>query len=176
MSLVPRLRNRLSRVLFKGGATTQLPIRQGLPSAMFADAWPFEAPAVAGSETWPALKDAMLTGDQLRTDVLEDDDAYILKMDLPGVDLEDIEVKRVGDALRVAAEREDEEVQEDMHHRHREIFHGRIVREFALPADAVSGSITASHDNGVLRVTIPKLEAAVADVDVIPVDRATAGT
>jgi HSP20 family protein len=84
--------------------------------------------------------------------------AYHIDMDLPGVDKKDIKVDIKDNKLTISGERNtNEEVKEEEYYKI-ETTMGKFVRSFTLPENIDSENITASSNNGVLEVVIPKME------------------
>jgi len=92
-------------------------------------------------------------------DLSETDDAYILRADLPGLTPEDVRIEMEGRVLTVSGERKAEHETEDAGYRRVERSFGRFRRAMTLPAGVDPEAITASFDNGVLTVRVPKPEA-----------------
>ena len=90
-------------------------------------------------------------------DVLEFDDRFVLRADLPGVDPRAIDVNMEKGVLSVSGERSAAADEETALSRHAERGRGRFHRRFSLPDSADADSITARSANGVLEITIPKL-------------------
>lgn len=91
-------------------------------------------------------------------DVFENDDAIVVKAELPGVAKEDITVDVQGRTLTIKGERKAEnEVQEERYYR-KERFQGRFERAFTLPADVDPEAVKADYKDGVLKVEVPKPE------------------
>ena len=90
-------------------------------------------------------------------DVLEFDDRFVLRADLPGVKPEDIEVRMEKGVLSLSGERHAESEQDIDGMRRIERFSGRFYRRFALPDTADADNISARSANGILEVTIPKV-------------------
>ena len=89
-------------------------------------------------------------------EVLEKEDKYVVKAELPGAKQEDIEVSVVGDTLTIKGEKKAEtEVNEEDYHL-RECSYGSFYRSIGLPANVNPQKIEASFDDGVLEVTLPK--------------------
>ncbi|MCA2979437.1 MAG: Hsp20/alpha crystallin family protein [Myxococcaceae bacterium] len=94
------------------------------------------------------------------TDITETEKAIELKVDLPGVTPDGIEVKLDGKLLTLSAERKQEAKEEHNGWVRQERSWGRFFRSFTLP-DSVEGTTPeASYKHGVLTVTLPKKEAA----------------
>lgn len=91
-------------------------------------------------------------------DVYENDDAIIVKAELPGVDKDQITVDVEGRVLTIKGERKYEnEVKEDSYYR-RERSYGSFQRAFTLPDGADSDAIKAEYKDGVLKIKVPKSE------------------
>jgi len=94
-------------------------------------------------------------------DIEEEDDNYIIKADLPGVDKKDIEVKFEGGVLTIRGEKHTETETGKGTKRHRtERFHGSFARSFTLPDAIKTDKMDASYKDGVLSMKIPKEEKA----------------
>jgi HSP20 family protein len=91
-------------------------------------------------------------------DVSENEDAYLLKASLPGIDPNDIDITYRDGVLTIQGEvREDKEVERDQY-RVRERRFGSFTRSIQLPSAVHADEIEASYQNGVLRLHIPKTE------------------
>lgn len=91
-------------------------------------------------------------------DVVERDDEFFVAVDLPGFEREDIEIKATNHTLRVRAEHEesfDEERDQFVRHERR---HESVDRSIRLPGEVDPESVTARMKNGVLSVTLPRIE------------------
>ena len=100
----------------------------------------------------------------LRTDVKETDQAYLLEADLPGFSKEDICIEVQKDTLVIRAERKANREEKDENGRYirRERSYGSYTRSFGL--DGIqSDAITAAYQNGVLSLTLPKVERTAAE-------------
>ena len=86
----------------------------------------------------------------------EDEKAYYIEVDLPGVKKEDIDVTTEDNVLTISGERKvREEVDEEAYYKV-ESRYGKFSRSFTLPEDADVEKIEAHAQNGVLEVVIPK--------------------
>lgn len=91
-------------------------------------------------------------------DMFENEDALVVKAELPGLSKDDIDVNIDDGKLTLSGERKSEnEVGEDKFYR-RERTYGKFVRTFALPADIDPDKILAEFKDGVLKIEIPKPE------------------
>jgi HSP20 family protein len=92
--------------------------------------------------------------------VWEDDDAFHAEIDLPGLNLEKLEVfVTEGNQLTVQGERPAPEVPDAVWHRQERPF-GQFSRTLALPALVDADTVEARYEQSVLRLTLPKSEAA----------------
>ena len=92
-------------------------------------------------------------------DIFETPDDIVMLADLPGLAPDSLDVRVEGNSLILAGERRlDEDVQEENFHR-MERGYGLFRRSFTLPATIRQEGIRAEHNNGVLRVTLPKAES-----------------
>ena len=98
-------------------------------------------------------------GGIMPTDAFERGGVYTLRFDLPGVDPDDVDVTVEGNVLTVTADRQEEETG-DVTWLLRERPSGTHRRELRLGERLDTRNITASHDNGVLTVTIPMRDEA----------------
>ncbi|MBF0444756.1 MAG: Hsp20/alpha crystallin family protein [Magnetococcales bacterium] len=101
-----------------------------------------------------------LTQWPMRVDIREDENQIVVKADLPGMEQKDIQVNVDNGMLTISGERkfDDEENKENYHRVERA--YGRFSRSFQLPNTTDMGKIGAAYKNGVLEVTLPKLEEA----------------
>ncbi|KAG6546651.1 hypothetical protein Mapa_011840 [Marchantia paleacea] len=94
-----------------------------------------------------------------RVDWLETPEAHVFKADLPGMKKEEIKVQVVDDGvLSISGERNKEKVDEKDNYRRTERSFGKFFRQFRLPSNAKPQEISAKVENGVLTVTVPKIE------------------
>ncbi|MBE2223747.1 MAG: Hsp20/alpha crystallin family protein [Anaerolineae bacterium] len=108
----------------------------------------FEEQAEQSSRTW-----------NLPLDVIENEDGYVIKASLPGVNTESLDVVLEDNVLSIKAEVEAEEVAENEQFHIRERRTGSFSRSLRFPVDVNGDEIVATYTNGVLRVTVPKAEA-----------------
>lgn len=79
------------------------------------------------------------------------DGNYVLRVDLPGVEPEDLDIQVDGRLLTIKGERKSDE----KGHTFRETFHGRFERTVRLPNGIDTDKIAARHRNGVIEVSVP---------------------
>jgi len=87
-------------------------------------------------------------------------DGYALTIDVPGVDMDDIDISCDGRNLQIAGEKKDENNETRDNWLISERQYGSWFRSIGLPEDADAKKITAKYHNGVLRVNIPQLAEA----------------
>jgi HSP20 family protein len=106
----------------------------------------FDAPvANGGARRWvPAM------------DLLETEDDFVLRADLPGLTQDDVKIEIEGNLLTVSGERkaEHEERQEGFYRLERSF--GTFSRQLTLPKGVDADAVRAAFDNGVLEVRVPK--------------------
>jgi HSP20 family protein len=90
----------------------------------------------------------------------EDNDAYHIRTELPGLKAEDLDISVTGNNIAISGERkippEDKEAR--YHRREREA--GRFNRMISLPGEVDSSGVEASLSNGILTMVVPKAEKA----------------
>jgi len=93
-------------------------------------------------------------------DMYESDEAVVVEVSLPGVDIEDVSVKVTGDTLSIEGEMKEEKESTGRRYMHRERTYGRFFRSITLPSSAEASKADAVFSQGVLTVTVPKTEQA----------------
>lgn len=89
-------------------------------------------------------------------DIYETENALILTAEVPGVDEDNVEIKIEDNTLSLKGERKfEEETKEENFHRIERTY-GSFYRSFTVPRHIDQEKIKAEHDNGVLRITMPK--------------------
>jgi HSP20 family protein len=91
------------------------------------------------------------------TDVYEEKDQLVMKTELPGIDKKHIDISLVGDRLIIKAEKK-EEIKEDATHHTYERYYGQYFRSVMLPYPVKEDKLTATFENGVLELRLPKAE------------------
>ncbi len=89
-------------------------------------------------------------------DVREEDNRFVVQIDLPGVQGKDIEITAEKGVLTIKGERHAEAKKSEQGYERVERVAGSFLRRFTLPETAQADGITAKQANGVLEVTIPK--------------------
>lgn len=99
---------------------------------------------------------------EFKTDIKDNGDSYLLEADLPGFKKEDIHVDMDGNYMTITAERHSdaEEKDKEGNYIRCERSYGSFTRSFDISEVKAEG-ITAEYKDGVLRLTMPKKEAAI---------------
>jgi len=89
-------------------------------------------------------------------DMSEDEKAYKISAELPGIDTRDIDVSVSGDMLVVKGEKRQEKEEKDKNYHFSERSYGSFQRAFELPASVDRNKVAADFSKGVLTITLPK--------------------
>ena len=93
----------------------------------------------------------------LKCDVYDNGDSYVVEMDAPGVNKDEIDVHIEKGYLTISAEHSDETNDEGKNYIRKERVYGSTKRQFYV-GDVDEDSIKASFNSGVLKVIVPKQE------------------
>ncbi|HQQ70317.1 MAG TPA: Hsp20/alpha crystallin family protein [Alicycliphilus sp.] len=105
----------------------------------------------------PLHGDALPEPSQIKIDVKEDDGAYTVHAEVPGVPKEDINVSIDGNVISLRAEVRQHDQKKDGEKLLRsERYYGSVARSFQLPLEVDAAQAKARYDNGVLVLTLPK--------------------
>jgi len=89
-------------------------------------------------------------------DIYEDEHQLVLMAEVPGISEKDVEVKIEDNLLSIRGERKmEKETKEENYHRIERAY-GTFLRSFTLPNYIDQDKIRAEHENGVLKITMPK--------------------
>lgn len=105
------------------------------------------------------------SGEELRegvwqppVDIFEDENGVVIKVELPGIDQKDIDVRIEDNTLTIRGERKhDQEVKKENYHRV-ERYYGSFQRSFSLPTTIDRETVKAVCDKGILTITLPRRE------------------
>lgn len=117
----------------------------------FEDAFPHGRMELGGEIGTPAV------------DLVEWDGEFVITCDLPGFEEEDIDLRMTDNTLHLHAERKAERELEDEQYLHRERKRADVARSITLPQDVDDETVSASYEDGVLTITLPKEHAATED-------------
>jgi HSP20 family protein len=104
----------------------------------------------AGYKAWPAI------------DVAEEDNAIVVRAEVPGCKAEDIDISVFGNRLTISGEKKLTEEKKEKGYYHVESSYGSFRRELTLPTDVDQDKIDAVCKDGVLSITLPKAEKSKA--------------
>lgn len=93
-------------------------------------------------------------------DISENDTAYNIAADLPGIDKNDVSIDISDNSLTISGEREKEETNR-VGYNYDEIKYGKFERSFSLSDNCLQDKISANMRNGVLEVSIPKTKEVI---------------
>ncbi len=95
-------------------------------------------------------------------DIVEQESEYVVKLELPGVNKDDVKITMENNVLTVRGEKKQEkETTKGTRHRIERCY-GAFQRSFTLPTTVRADRIEASYKDGILNVTLPKSEEAKA--------------
>lgn len=93
-----------------------------------------------------------------RVDLSETEDAYILKLDVPGIDKKDLSINFQDGTLTISGERKSDNREEGKNFVRIERQFGHFFRSFNIPAAVKADKIEAKYTNGELEIQVPKAE------------------
>ncbi|HFQ93715.1 MAG TPA: Hsp20/alpha crystallin family protein [Anaerolineae bacterium] len=107
---------------------------------------------------YPALRWEEATTWGLPLDVAENDDAYIVKASVPGINPENLDITLSDNVLTIKGEFEEDKEIEEEQYQIRERRMGSFARSVTLPVAVVADKVEATYEDGVLTLTVPKAE------------------
>jgi len=109
----------------------------------------FPTPSMLSDEIWyPSV------------DVSENKKNIVVKAEIPGVDLKDIDVSLDGRVLTIKGEKKQEKEESDEHYLRLESAYGYYRRSIELPADVDPSKVDAKYKNGILKIKLKKAREA----------------
>ncbi len=112
------------------------------------------------------LSRSRLTGESLESgtweppaDILEDEREIVVKMEIPEVDLEDMDIRTEEGILLIKGERKPESAEGENSYLRVERSYGRFQRAFTLTADVRRDEMAISCDRGVLKIVLSKIQS-----------------
>ncbi len=94
----------------------------------------------------------------MKTDIKEKKDKYIIEMDLPGFEKENIKLELNNGYLTIKGKQENKIDEEEEKYVHKERFYGECTRSFFVGDNIKEEDIDAEFKNGILKIDIPKKE------------------
>lgn len=89
-------------------------------------------------------------------DLSESEEDYLVQLEAPGLDPDDLDVTISGRTLTIHGEKTQEEEEDDRDYHRVERRFGSFTRQINLPEEAEAENINAEYDRGILNITIPK--------------------
>jgi HSP20 family protein len=120
--------------------------RMNLMNRLFRESYSPEAPEEALTTTSFAPP----------VDIYEDEHTITLKLEVPGIDEKDIDVRIEGNTLTVHGERKFEKEEKEENFRRVERQYGSFTSSFTLPSSVDPGQVSAHYDKGVLMIKLAK--------------------
>ena len=109
-----------------------------------------DRPFTGAYKAWPAI------------DVAEQDNALVVRAEVPGCAPEEIDISVYGNTLTISGEKKETKEEKDKGYYHVESVSGSFRREVNLPTDVDNAKVEATYKNGVLSITLPKAEISKA--------------
>lgn len=91
--------------------------------------------------------------------VWTNDDGAVITAELPGIDLDALEISVHNDTLTLSGERKPESLGEGEAYHRRERSYGQFKRAFQLPFQIAAEKVEAGYNKGVLQITLPRAES-----------------
>jgi HSP20 family protein len=92
--------------------------------------------------------------------ISEDKDNFMLKLEIPGITKDDIKINIEDDVLSISGTKKQEKKTEETNLLMNELYYGEFSRSFNISKDIDTNKIEAEFKDGVLNVTLPKVEEA----------------
>ncbi len=100
------------------------------------------------------FRDDFFSNDMMKTDIVVQDDTYIVEMELPGLEKQDIQLDYQNGYVTVVANHE-EVIDEEKEYIHKERYYGSYKRSFYV-GEIDRKQMKATYDKGILKITLPK--------------------
>ena len=92
--------------------------------------------------------------------VAKEGDSFVVSAEIPGMNLDDLEIRVEGDTINLKGDRKSEQLGEGVSYHRRERACGSFQRSLTLPARIDADAVKATYSDGVLTVTLPMERAA----------------
>jgi HSP20 family protein len=106
-------------------------------------------------------------------DIASDEKEYSVKIELPGIDKNNISIEYANNTLKIKGEKHHEEEEQNKDFYRIERSYGRFERILDLPEDSDADNITSQYKNGVLSISIPRKMLPKADTKKIEIKTAS---
>lgn len=93
-----------------------------------------------------------------KINVLEKGNDVIVRVEVPGINEEDLDIEVSDDTVAISGERKEEKEVKEEDYYHKETHYGSFARSITLPTQVIGDKANADMKNGVLTITIPKVE------------------
>lgn len=91
-------------------------------------------------------------------EITEKDDAFDLRLEVPGIEAKDLDIQVMADRVAIAGERKSHTESEENGNTRSEFRYGKFQRVIPLPARIQNAEVTANYQDGILHLTLPKSE------------------
>lgn len=125
---------------------------------MFSRAWP--SPFRWGEPLIPELPETFMAK-WPRIDIIDRDHELVLRAEIPGLSKDDLDISLTEDTVTISGKARKEEKTEEGEYYCAEIVQGEFCRSISLPAGIDGSQATAKFKDGMLEMTLPKLEKSV---------------
>ena len=115
----------------------------------------FDEPFFSAPSLWSQRGDTF----PVPLDLVEEEGQYIVKASMPGVNPEEVEITLADNMLTIKGESKQESDEDKGNYHVRERRYGSFMRQIALPMSVKTDEVEATHENGVLTLRLPKMEA-----------------
>ncbi len=92
--------------------------------------------------------------------ITEHKDAYDVSLAVPGMKKDDFKIDVAGNMLTISSEKEENKEEKDKKFTRKEYNYSSFSRSFTLPEEINREKIHAKYDNGILKISLPRKEAA----------------
>ena len=115
----------------------------------------FEDSFIRPSRLWTGL-----VGEEPAMDIYQTDKDVVVKASLPGINPGEVDISITGDILTIKGEHKEEQEVKEADYFRKELSYGTFHRSMTLPVAVKAEKADASFENGVLTITLPKVEEA----------------
>ena len=102
-------------------------------------------------------------------EVLNIDESYIVRADLPGLTKKDISIEVSDNIVTISGDRKNEHTQDNSQYRYSELSYGSFSKSFTLPEDSIEDKINAKMKDGVMTIEVPRMEPVKPKVKTISI-------
>lgn len=99
------------------------------------------------------------TGGYPAMNIWSNEDRAVITTELPGINLDDVDISVVGDTLTLSGRRMPEELSEGARYHRQERGFGKFTRSIKLPYTVDGDKVEATYNRGVLSITLPRAES-----------------